>query len=143
MKILKVLAIVLGLLALGGGSFVYMQCAAFDASMNKVYDVPVPALTRSTDPAVIARGEHLVRSWVGCGGGDCHGADLAGSVEAKKMGPLGMLCGPNITGSGLGAAYSDGELARLIRHGIKKDGRSVRLMPSQELTWLPDSEVVA
>jgi hypothetical protein len=142
-KVLKVLAIVLALCALGGGSHAYMQCSAFDASMDKVYDVPIPALVRSTDPAVIARGDHLVHSMAGCGVNDCHGANLAGSVRVSDIGPVGQMCAPNITGAGLGAAYSDGELARLVRHGVKKDGRTVRLMPSQDLTWLPDSEVVA
>jgi hypothetical protein len=60
-----------------------------------------------------------------------------------EMGPLGVFTGPNITTGGLGAAYSDGELARLIRHGVKKDGRSVRFMPSQDVEWLPDSDIIA
>jgi hypothetical protein len=59
------------------------------------------------------------------------------------MGPVATLCGPNITPGGLGMAYSDGELARLIKHGIKKDGRSVRFMPVQDLAWLPDPDVLA
>lgn len=141
-RVLKVVGILLGLLALGGGSYVYMQCSAFDASMAKVYDVPVPNLSRSTDAAVIARGDHLVHSLAGCGVADCHGADLAGG-HVVDIGPVGKMAAPNITGAGLGAAYSDGELARIIRHGIKKDGTSVRLMPAQDLSWLPDSEVVA
>lgn len=141
-RVLKVLGILLGLLFLGGGSYVYMQCSAFDASMEKVYDVPVPNLSRSTDPAVIARGDHLVHSLAGCGVADCHSPDLGGG-RVVDIGPVGKMAAPNITAAGLGAAYSDGELARIIRHGIKKDGRSVRLMPSQDLTWLPDSDVVA
>ena len=141
-RVLKVVGILVGLLALGGGSYVYMQCSAFDASMAKVYDVPIPNLSRSTDPAVIARGDHLVHSMAGCGVRDCHGADLGGGAVID-IGPVGKMAAPNITGTGLAAAYSDGELARIIRHGVKKDGRSVRLMPSQDLAWLPDSEVVA
>ena len=141
-RVLKVVGILVALLALGGGSYVYMQCSAFDASMAKVYDVPIPNLTRSTDPAVIARGDHLVHSMAGCSIGDCHGADLGGG-KVVDIGPVGHMVAPNITGAGLGAAYSDGELARIIRHGVKKDGCTVRLMPSQDLTWLPDSEVVA
>ncbi|HEY8088926.1 MAG TPA: c-type cytochrome, partial [Polyangiaceae bacterium] len=31
----------------------------------------------------------------------------------------------------------------IIRHGVKKDGCTVRLMPAQDLTWLPDSDVEA
>ncbi|HEX8795763.1 MAG TPA: c-type cytochrome [Polyangiaceae bacterium] len=141
-RVLKVIGIVLGVVVLVGGIFVYTQCSAFDASLAKVYDVPVPNITRSTDPAVIARGKHLAESVGGCAGDLCHGHDLGGG-KPIVMGPLGTACGPNITPDNMGAAYSDGELARLIRHGIKKDGRSVRLMPAQDLTWLPDSDVVA
>lgn len=141
-RTLKVVGILLALLALGGGSYAYMQCSAFDASMEKVYEIPVPNLSRSTDPALIARGDHLVHSLAGCGVADCHGADLGGG-HVVDIGPVGKLAAPNITGAGLGAGYSDGELARIVRHGIKKDGRSVRLMPAQDLTWLPDSDVVA
>ncbi|HEY1694638.1 MAG TPA: c-type cytochrome [Polyangiaceae bacterium] len=141
-RVLRVAGVVLVVLLVGAGGYVYMQCSAFDESMAKVYDVPVPALARTTDPAVLARGEHLVHSLAGCGIGDCHGSDLGGG-KVTDIGPVGQLCAPNITGAGLGAAYSDGELARIIRHGVKKDGRTVRLMPSQDLTWLPDADVVA
>jgi hypothetical protein len=59
------------------------------------------------------------------------------------MGPVGHFNAPNITTGNLGAAYTDGELFRLLRHGIKKDGRSVRFMPVQDANWLPDADVVA
>jgi hypothetical protein len=51
--------------------------------------------------------------------------------------------GPNITSAGLGGQYSDGELARLLLHGVKRDGRSARFMPSQDFAWLPDDDIVA
>lgn len=142
LRVLKATGIVVGVVVLVVGIFVYTQCSAFDASLAKVYDVPIPNVTRSTDPAVIARGKHLVESVGGCAGALCHGQDLGGG-KPIEMGPLGTVCGPNITPDNLGAAYSDGELARVIRHGIKKDGRSVRLMPAQEINWLPDDDVVA
>jgi len=141
-RVLKWVGIVLGVVLLIGGIRVYAWCAAFDASLEKVYDVPVPNVTRSTDAAVIARGDHLAHSVAACTAGPCHGADLGGGKPAD-IGPLGTICGPNITGSGLGAAYSDGELARLVRHGIKKDGRTVRMMPAQDVAWLPEADVVA
>lgn len=72
------MAALIGVLALGGGSYAYMQCAAFDASLDKVYDVPIPSLVRSSDPAVVARGDHLLHSLAGCAVADCHGADLGG-----------------------------------------------------------------
>lgn len=133
-------ALVAAAAALGG--YVWVECARFDASMEKVYAVATPDISRSTDPAVIARGKHLAESVAGCAAKDCHGADFGGGA-AVTMGPLGRFCGPNITSAGLGAAYSDGELARLIEHGIKKDGRSVRMMPSQDIAWLPEADVTA
>ncbi len=59
------------------------------------------------------------------------------------IGPVMTLAAPNITSANMGAAYSDGEIARLLRHGLKKDGRSVRFMPVKEVNWLPHSDIVA
>jgi hypothetical protein len=143
---LKRIGIGLGALVLtagiGGGIFFWTRTSAFDASMAKVYDVPPLKLERSTDPVVLARGKHLAEAVFPCATSDCHGKDLGGG-KTTEMGPLGTFTGPNVSGGGLGLAYSDGELARLLRHGIKKDGRSVFFMPSQDLFWLPDSDLVA
>lgn len=141
-RILKGLGVVVLLVVIGGGMFAYTKVSAFDASVDKVYDVPVPVLVRSTDPVVLARGKHLAESVAPCANGDCHGPDLGGG-KLIKMGPLGTMSGPNITDGGLGAAYTDGDLARLIRHGLKKDGRSVRFMPTTDFNWMPESDVVA
>lgn len=141
-RVLKGVGLAAGVLALVLCVFVYVECSRFDASMDKVYDVPLADITRSTDAAVIARGDHLVHSLAGCASDLCHGADLGGG-KPIAMGPVGTLTGPNITPDNLGAAYSDQELARIVRHGVKKDGRTVRLMPSQDLHWLPDADVRA
>lgn len=63
----------------------------------------------------------------------------------EPLGPLGTLVIPNITTGkdGRGNLYSDGELARLIKHGVKRDGTSVRLMPAQSWAWWPDDDVAA
>jgi hypothetical protein len=127
---------------LGGGIFAYTKVAAFDRSMDHVYAVPVAELVRSADPVMLARGRHLAESVAPCANGDCHGSDLGGG-KLIEMGPLGTMAGPNITEAGLGAAYTDGELARLLRHGIKKDGRSVLFMPSRDFNWMPESDLVA
>jgi len=141
-KILLGLGSVVTLTLLGGGAFAYTQSSAFAESMSKVYEVPVRNVTRSTDPAVLARGEHLSKSLGACAIVECHGGDMAGG-KTITMGPLGTVTAPNVTGAGLGAVYSDGELARLIQHGVKKDGRSVTFMPMQEHGWLPDADVDA
>lgn len=135
------LVVLIGVVGVSVGIYAKTQTSAYDESMNKVYDVPVPTnITRSTDPALIARGKHLAESLAGCALGDCHGPDLAGG-RAIDAGPLGTITAPNITI--LQATYSDGELARLLRHGLKKDGRGVRMMPAQDFNWMPDSDVIA
>ncbi len=136
--VVALLVIVLG----GGGIYACSKASTFDASMAKVYDVPISKLERSTDPAVLARGKHLADAVAPCTASFCHGSDLGGG-KPIVMGPLATLTAPNITAGGLGAAYSDGELARVIRHGVKKDGRSLTFMPAQDFAWLPESDVVA
>jgi len=132
----------LGVAALGGGGLVWMRVSAYDSSMSQVYAFALPKIERSTDPLVLARGKHLVESLGGCAANDCHGADLSGG-KTISMGPVATITAPNITLGGLGAAYSDGELARLIQHGVKKDGRSLTFMPVHEINWLPDNDVQA
>jgi hypothetical protein len=141
-RALKVLSLLVVLVAATAAAFVCWRCAQYDASMAKVYEVAVPNVTRSMDAAVIVRGDHLVHSIAGCAADGCHGADLGGG-KPIAMGPLGTLAGANITPDNVAAAYSDGELARLITKGIKRDGRSVRFMPVQDIDWLPDSDVAA
>ena len=84
-RVLKVVGLVVVLLGLILGMFVYVQCSKFDSSMEKVYDVPAPDLGRSTDAAVIARGDHLVHSLGGCASALCHGEDL-GRRQADRDG---------------------------------------------------------
>lgn len=140
-KVLLGSAFVVGSAVAVVGIYAWSKASAFDASMEHVYDIAVPSLARSSDPAVLARGKHLAESVGACATADCHGTDLGGG-KTLAMGPLGTLSGPNLT-NGLLTAYSDGELARLILYGIKRDGRGVRLMPVQDFNWLPDADVVA
>jgi cytochrome c553 len=141
-KIFKWIGVLVLVLVVCVGAYVGYAVTMYGRSMDRVYDVPAPALAASTDPAVIERGRHLAESVAGCATGDCHGTDLGGG-NAIDAGPVGTFVGPNLTAGGLGAEYTDGELARVVLHGIKRDGRSVRFMPSQEFNWLPDDDVVA
>ena len=59
------------------------------------------------------------------------------------MGPIGSFAPPNITSGGIGKEYSDGEMARLLLSGIKRDGTSATFMPSADFRWWPDEDVVA
>jgi cytochrome c5 len=133
---------VVAAVAVAAGVYVKVQASACDASLAKVYDVPAPSVTRSTDPAVLARGEHVGRALAGCATRDCHGSDLGGG-QPLPLGPIGTARGPNISSKGVIAAYSDGELARLVKHGLKRDGRTVWFMPAQDFAWLPDADIAA
>jgi len=141
-KILKIIGVVVGLTVLAVAGTVAVVASRFDASMAKVYAIPAPPLAASSDPTVIERGRHLAESAAGCAASDCHGSDLAGG-KTIAMGPLGRFTAPNITPAGVAAHYSDGELARLILHGVRRDGHSLRFMPAHEINWLPDDDLVA
>ena len=130
------------LVVVGGGAFVGFHVHAFGASLDKVYEVPLTKVERSTDTTVLARGKHLAESVAACANSDCHGADFGGG-KTTEVGPLGKFTAPNISSGGLGAAYSDAEIFRLVRHGVKRDGRGVRFMPSQEINWLSDGDITA
>lgn len=141
-RVLKVVGGVLVLGVLGASGFAYANVSRFDASMERVYDVPAPDLRASTDAASLLRGKHLVESIGACSASNCHGADLGGGTPIV-MGPVGTMAAPNVTPHGLAVAYTDGELARLLRFGIKKDGRSVRFMPVQDFDWMSDADLTA
>jgi mono/diheme cytochrome c family protein len=141
-RILKWLGLIVAVALIAAGGYAAVQVRGFNTAMAKVYDIPVPSVERSTDPAVVARGKHVAESFGGCATRDCHGSDLSGG-HPIVMGPLGTITGPNITPAGRAGAYSDGELARLILHGVKRDGHSVTFMPSQDISWMPDDEIKA
>ena len=79
----------------------------------------VPAGDGTMLPATERRALH------DCALAECHGDDLGGGT-LNDLGPLGTIVAPNITSHGLGAVYSDQELARVILHGVRRDGRTVR-----------------
>lgn len=139
-RIAKWLLIGLATLAVGLGAFVLWHVRAYDASTTKVYDVALTPITLRDDPATLERGKHLAESLGECT--ECHGQNLAGG-RVENMGPLGEVVFPNATPGARLKRYSDAELSRLIRHGIKRDGTTVRLMPSNNNTWWPDEDVAA
>jgi hypothetical protein len=141
-RILKIVGLVIVAALLIGGGWAGYQIYAFNKSMARAYDLPLPAIARGTDAAVLERGKHLAESIGACAAKDCHGGDFGGG-DPIKMGPLGTMQGPNITAAGKGADYSDGELARLLLHGVKRDGRSLTFMPAQDFAWWPDDDVTA
>lgn len=87
------------------------------AILNRKYDVPLTSVNIPHDSASIHEGERLVRI-EHCS--DCHGARFTG-------GTIENFTAPNLTR--VLPSYSDAELERLLKYGVRKDGRSVYAMP--------------
>lgn len=99
------------------------------------YDVPLTPIRVPTDALSIAEGER--QAWLhGCHG--CHDAQLQGKVFVNEPRVMRVVA-PNVTERI--AAYSDAELARLIRHGIRRDGTGVLAMPVSTFYQMSDADV--
>ena len=117
-KALKIIGIALGTIVL--------LVAVFALYINNkpmpTYEVKAPELQIEADSILLARGEHLTH--LICT--QCHkGEDKRWSGKLVEDGAFGKIYAPNITQhptKGIGA-YSDGELAYLLRTGVARDGR--------------------
>lgn len=141
-KLFLGLAIIIVVVSAGGVAFALFQASAFNASIDKVYEIAPLPIHAVADPEVIARGKHIVESLGGCG--ECHGGDLGGK-PGDEIGPIGSFSGANLTTGkgGVLGQYSDGQLARVIRHGLRANGKSLRFMPAQDIAWWPDDDLQA
>ncbi|MGV8985928.1 MAG: cytochrome c [Cypionkella sp.] len=126
-------------LLLGGASLVFAAgLGVFGVAkwrLSRTYDVALPALAVQPEPGVAEEGARLARVF-GCRG--CHRA--AGNVLFDQPN-VGRLIAPNLTR--VAADYSDAQLARLIRSGVKRDGTSVVAMPTEALTHMADDDLAA
>ena len=96
---------------------------------------PIP-LQVPTDADSVAKGKRLAKLY-GCSEG-CHGKGIEGDVMVDS--PLvARVVAPNLTSAV--RRYSDPELAAIIRTGVRPDGRSVFVMPSQALRLISDEEL--
>jgi cytochrome c553 len=112
-----------------------------DRKLAETHDVAVAPLSIPDGADAIAWGGHLVRSVAGCR--DCHGADLAGTVMGDD--PVVRLVAPNLTPGrgGIGGQLSTDDWVRAIRHGVRRDGRSLLVMPSYAYARLTDGDLGA
>ncbi|MBE0538815.1 MAG: cytochrome C [Ignavibacterium sp.] len=103
---------------------------------ESTFETPYPEITASTDSSLIARGKYLVYGPAHCA--YCHApSNEFQKVEAGEIVPLsggnvfalpvGNIYVPNITSdktTGIGG-YTDGELARTLRYGVKRNGEAL------------------
>lgn len=103
--------------------------------LRRQYEAPLEPL-RATSAPDLAEGERMARI-VGCWNG-CHGpTGQGGHVELDG---IFRHTAPTLTQ--VVPLYSDEELARLIRYGLKRDGRSAVGMTSYTLWALGDQDLV-
>jgi mono/diheme cytochrome c family protein len=132
---------------------------------NKKFDLPYPDLRASTDSAIIAKGKYLAYGPAHCA--SCHAPEklvtaafnassveeyrrIVGNLDGVQLSggfsypfELGTLYFPNLTPdpeTGIGR-YTDGQLARVLRHGVKPNGEA--LFPIMEYQNISDEDVVA
>jgi mono/diheme cytochrome c family protein len=123
------------ILALGAAGFVY---AASERTARTVYDVPLNVIAVPADSAAIAEGRRLALIR-GCYDG-CHGKGADGGVFFDQP-MLARLVAPNLTR--IVAEQSDTELERVIRQGVRPNGRSTIGMPSAMYYHLTDEDLGA
>lgn len=138
MKILKWIGIVLGglvlLIALAAGGMIASSTNRF----TKTYDIQAETITVPTDETSLAIGKHWAE--MHCQG--CHGEDLSGGPFFEDP-TIGYVDAPNLTSGkgGVGATNTDADWVRAIRHGVKADGTSVFIMPSNDFYYLSDTDL--
>jgi mono/diheme cytochrome c family protein len=123
---------------------------------DRSYDaVPLPDISATADPAVIARGEYLVYGPAHCV--ECHASSF---VEFQKVvngekvplqggtrfaaPPLGAIYSKNLTPdkeTGIGR-YSDGQIARMMRYNVRPNGRA-SVAPMMPFHNMSDEDVTA
>jgi mono/diheme cytochrome c family protein len=126
--------------------------AAAPFRYNRTFDVPEPALHASTDPAVVAKGRYMAYGPAHCA--YCHmTAEQARKLDAGEQPPLAggnefklpvaTIWTPNLTpdrATGIGR-FTDGQLARMLRHNVRPDGRAA--VPFMNYQDLSDDDIVA
>jgi mono/diheme cytochrome c family protein len=105
---------------------------------------PPTRITVVSSPERIGRGAYLAETTCAA----CHSLNgelpLSGGFNLADDLPLpiGVIVAPNLTPGGALAAWSDEEIAQVIRNGLNKAGRAT-LMPTDSLRNLSDEDVAA
>ncbi|HEU4629243.1 MAG TPA: cytochrome c [Gemmatimonadaceae bacterium] len=101
-----------------------------------------PAEPSAADSALVARGRHLATAIGKCAA--CHGDDFGGQVMIDDP-ALGRAVAANLT-PGRGGRPADWGMAdwdRAIRHGVRRDGTGLIVMPADDFAAMSDGDLVA
>ena len=122
-------------------AFALFAYVASERILNRHYPVAAAQLVVPADGASVERGEHIVRAVGACT--LCHGEDFGGSTYAD-MGPVGRVVGPNLTrGRGGRGDFTDADWVRAIRFGVRRDGTSLVMMPSEVFTNFNNADLMS
>lgn len=109
---------------------------ASERKLRQAWPVPAVSIAVPTDAASIAEGKRLA-TLRGCWGA-CHGKAGEGSVMFDQP-MIARITAPNLT---LAAAqYDAGQLAAIIRNGVRPDGQSMVVMPSEAWVGVSDEDL--
>jgi cytochrome c553 len=107
-----------------------------ERALHQTYDVPAVTIAVPTDPASIMEGRRQAIIH-GCFG-DCHGEQVEGRLMVDDP-KIARIVAPNLTTAVRN--YTDSQLAVLIRNGVRPDGRSLIVMPSEAFVALADEDL--
>ena len=139
-RLLKWIVGLVVLLLVVGIGLVIAANLLFDRKRDRVVKLDIKGVTVVSDEATLARGKYLFASR-GCG--DCHAANGVGRMFIDDPAGGFQVRSPNITPGGVVAKYNEVDWVRAIRHGVKPDGRTLFVMPSEDYNRLTDADVAA
>ena len=136
----KIIGGLVGFIVLAFAVLYIIGTVKWNRIRGNAYEVPVERISIPTDPASIARGEHIATIRM-CR--DCHTDNFSG--QSDSVPGLITLTLPNLTqgAGGVGATNTDEDWVRAIRHGVGHDGRGLLLMPSRVWYYLSDDDLGA
>jgi len=111
--------------------------AISESRVRRAYALTRETVALPTDSASLAEGKRLAQIR-GCTG--CHGALAQGDTFVDSW-LLARVVSPNLTQAA--RTYSTDELVRIVRHGVRPDGKSVVVMPSGMFNPLTDRDLSA
>jgi mono/diheme cytochrome c family protein len=108
---------------------------ASEYQLRRYAAAPAVEIAVPADATAVEQGRHIATTR-GCFG--CHGKDLGGKVFFEDRW-MGRLVAANLTLKI--QHYSDAQLARVLRYGVRPDGTAVIGMPSATFHYLSDSDL--
>ena len=120
-------------LVVGASAIVYLLS---ELALRRTYTEPSVDIAVPNDSQSVREGHRLAQVR-GCAGG-CHGANTEGGIFIDNL-LLARLVAPNLTTAV--RRYSNADLERIIRRGVRPDGLSVIGMPSEMFSGLTDEDL--